>query len=113
MRDHDYTYAIYHRDGKELLFNTRRDPYQLTDLASDRAHAATLTHYRAMAQAWRKQHNDTFEACSYYERWTKDRNIVNTATGVTQNLDVLPQINARWFPDLSGDRPVSSFPIGV
>ena len=113
LRDHEYTYAVYHRDGKELLFHTRRDPWQLNDLTGDRAHAATLDHYRTMSQSWRKQHNDTFEACSYYERWTTDRNIINTATGVTQNLDALKQIDQKWFPVGSGDKPVGAFPVGV
>jgi hypothetical protein len=29
FRDHEFTYAIYHRDRKELLFHHRRDPLQL------------------------------------------------------------------------------------
>jgi len=39
VRDHEYTYAIYRRDRRELLFDNRRDPYQLRDLAEDRAKA--------------------------------------------------------------------------
>src|SRR5262249_31068228 len=31
LRDHEYTYAIYRRDGRELLFRHRADPYQFRD----------------------------------------------------------------------------------
>ena len=27
VRDYEYAYAIYHRDGKELLFNHRSGPF--------------------------------------------------------------------------------------
>ena len=29
LRDHEYTYGIYHRDGSELLFHNRRDPVSI------------------------------------------------------------------------------------
>src|SRR6185312_9807485 len=67
LRTHEYTYAMYHRDGKELLFHNTKDPYQMTDLAGEKSHAATLQHLRTMSETWRKQQNDTFEACSWYE----------------------------------------------
>ena len=107
LRDHEYTYAIYHRDGKELLFNNPKDPYQMVDLAQVPSSAATLKHYRTLSQDWRKQQNDTFEACTWYEsRWTVDRNITNTARGVKQDLNALNQVVTKWFPDGVGDRPV-------
>jgi arylsulfatase A-like enzyme len=105
LRDHEYTYAIYHRDRKELLFNNRKDPYQMTNLADDRSQTAKLAHYRSLSENWRRQQNDTFEACSWYEnRWTKDRNVTNTAKGVGQNLSELEKITEHWFPDGVGDR---------
>lgn len=108
VRDHEYTYAIYHKDGKELLFHTRNDPFQMTDLASERSSASTLSHYRAMSERFRKEQNDVFEACSWYQsRWTKDRNIVDTAKGVPQNLDALQELTAKWFPGHVGDRTIS------
>ena len=107
LRDHEHTYAIYHRDGKELLFNNRVDPFQMKNLAEDRAHATELQHYRQVSERWRKQQNDTFEACSWYEpRWTKDRNITNTAQGVGQNLDQLHEVLAKWLPNGIGERSV-------
>ena len=107
LRDHEYTYAIYHRDRKELLFNNRQDPFQMKDLAGDRAHATLLSHYRDLSTQWRKQQNDTFEACTWYEpRWTTNRNITNTAQGVGQNLDRLQDILTHWLPDGVGERSV-------
>ena len=98
LRDHEYTYAIYHRDRSELLFNNRRDPYQLNNLASDRTQTAKLAHYRELSARWRHEQNDTFEACTWYQsRWTKDRNITSTAKGVGQNLAALKKINEKWF----------------
>ena len=96
VRDHEYTYAIYRR---ELLFDNRRDPYQLRDLAEDRAKAVTLGHYRELSEQWRKQQNDTFEACTWYrDHWTEDRNITNTARGVSQDLKKLQNTLERWYP---------------
>ncbi len=113
LRDHEYTYAIYHQDRKELLFNHRKDPYQLVNLAEERSHAAMLAHYRDLSQAWRKEQNDTFEACSWYERWTEDRNIVMTAQGTRQDLTALRQITDQWFPNGIGEQPVEDAPVGV
>jgi arylsulfatase A-like enzyme len=99
MRDHEYTYAIYRRDGRQLLFNNGRDPHQMHDLAAEKSNQTVLRHYREMSQRWRKERNDTFEACTWYrDHWTKDRNITNTATGVAQDLGALNQILARWYP---------------
>ncbi len=66
LRDNDYTYAIYHRDGRKLLFHNRRDPYQLTDLVGEKSSGPTLEHYREMSRRWHKERNDSFEACSWY-----------------------------------------------
>ena len=100
LRDHEYTYAIYHRDGRELLFHNRRDPYQLTDLAAEKSARAMLEHYREMSVRWRKEHNDSFEACTWYrDRWTKDRNITNTALGITQDVRQLQDILQHWYPN--------------
>jgi arylsulfatase A-like enzyme len=113
LRDREYTYAIYRKDHSELLFNNRRDPYQLINLAEDRTYRSTLQHYRGVSEAWRKEQNDTFEACSWYERWTKDRNIVTTAKGVPQDLDALDRLVTKWFPNGKGDVPVEHWPIGT
>jgi arylsulfatase A-like enzyme len=99
LRDRQYTYAIYRRDGRELLFDHQADPFQQKDLSTDAAHAATLAHYREKLNAWMKERNDTFESASWYrDHWTKDRNCVNSATGVTQDLVRLREIIREHFP---------------
>jgi len=114
LRDHEYTYAIYRRDGRELLFHNRQDPYQVIDLAGDRSCAALLKHFRQMSEKWRKEMNDEFHACSWYEsHWSKDRNITMTARGVTQDLDSLERIAQKWFSGGVGDRSVQIKPVPV
>ena len=103
LRDHQYTYAIYRRDRHELLFDNLADPYQLRNLAEDRSQSAKLAHYRAQLKRWMREHNDTFEACTWYrDRWTGDRNIVNTASGVKQDLYALSQILERTERQIKG-----------
>ncbi len=97
LRDHEYTYAIYRRDGSELLFHNRRDPYQLRNLASEKSAATTLRDYRERSERWRKERNDTFESCTWYrDHWTRDRNIIMTAGGVRQDLGALQQVLDKW-----------------
>jgi arylsulfatase A-like enzyme len=106
-RDHEYTYAIYHVDGKELLFHNSKDPFQMHNLANDKSNAATLKHYRETSVAFRKEHNDEFHECTWYEsRWTTDRNITNTACGVKQDLTELKQITDKWFPNGIGEKSI-------
>jgi arylsulfatase A-like enzyme len=109
VRDLEYTYGIYRRDRRELLFDRHKDPYQLRNLAQDRTCSATLEHYRKRLQGWMKERNDTFESCTWYrDHWTKDRNIVQTATNVTQNLKQVRDICSHWFPEdpeSNGARP--------
>ncbi len=107
VRDHEFTYGVYHRDGKELLFNHRKDPYQMVDLAQERGSAATLAHYRDTSTAFRKQQNDVFEACSWYkDRWTTDRNITNTAKGVSQDVAAVNELTAKWFANGVGEHTI-------
>lgn len=100
MRDRQYTYAIYRRDRRELLFDHQADPFQRKDLSGDAAHAAKLKHYREKLKAWMKEQNDTFENASWYrDHWTKDRNCINTAKGISQDLEQLQAIIRKHFPD--------------
>jgi arylsulfatase A-like enzyme len=97
MRDQRYTYAVYKKDGKELLFDNRADPYQMKNLAEERSQGKAVAHYRDKLNKWRKEHNDVFEPCTWYEsRWTRDRNIVDTARGVTQDLEKLKEITRKY-----------------
>lgn len=82
VRDQQFTYARYRRDGAEMLFDHRADPYQLQNLATDATQSATLERLRARLAERLAAINDSFEACSYYEKkfTDGDRNIVRTAT---------------------------------
>lgn len=48
----------------------------------------------------RKERNDNFETCTWYrDHWTRERNIINTATGVKHDLAQLDRIARRYFPE--------------
>ena len=103
LRTERYTYATYRRDRSELLFDNRSDPYQLKNLVDDRSHRTTLAHFRTQLQGWMKEHNDGFEGCTWYrDHWTADRNIVNTASGVKQDLAALERIVQRTSREIAG-----------
>ncbi len=100
VRDHQFTYAVYRRDGSELLFDNYRDPYQLRNLAGEKSEAAKLAHSRELLTKWRKDHNDTFESCTWYrDHWTKQRNITATATGTGQDLAKLDRMVRKYRPE--------------
>jgi arylsulfatase A-like enzyme len=97
VRDQEYTYAVYRRDGSELLFHNRPDPFQMRNLAGEKSASATLREYRGRSERMRKERNDTFEACTWYrDHWTTDRNITMTATGVRQDLGKLKDVLTKW-----------------
>ncbi|HOW17423.1 MAG TPA: sulfatase [Phycisphaerae bacterium] len=74
LRSKQYTYAVYRKDRKELLFDNQADPYQLRNLAGLPEHAATLDHFRALLRKRMKELDDTFEASTWYrDHWTRDR----------------------------------------
>ena len=81
LRDKRYTYAVYHVDGRELLFDNQVDPYQMRNLIDDPTSAPQLERFRAMLKAKMASLNDGFEACTWYrDHWTQDRIILRTAT---------------------------------
>ena len=81
LRTKQYTYAIYHADRSELLFDNLADPYQKHNLINESLSADTLEHFRDMIKAHMEELNDTFEACTWYrDHWTEDRIILRTAT---------------------------------
>ncbi|MEI6809071.1 MAG: sulfatase [bacterium] len=61
MRDKQFTFAVYRRDGKELLFDNVNDPAQLHDLIDDPKHAATVARCRKALKARMNSLHDTFE----------------------------------------------------
>ncbi len=82
LRDKRYTYAVYKRDGKELLFDHVHDPYQLTNLAEGSGHTQTLAAFRERLKHRLNSIHDNFESCSYYrDHWTDgNRKIMRSAT---------------------------------
>lgn len=56
VRDNRYTYANYYQNGAELLYDRERDPTELTNLAADPAHAATLAQLRQRSLDYKKQY---------------------------------------------------------
>lgn len=83
LRDKQYTYAIYRVDKSELLFDNKNDPYQMTNLAAEAGHAATMERFRRMLAAKMESLNDTFEQCTWYrDNWADgNRNIIRGAKG--------------------------------
>jgi len=110
LRDKRHTYAVYRRDGKELLFDNRGDPGQMNDLAGTEAAQPMLARFRDLLKTQMTNIRDTFECCSWYrDHWTKDRIILRTATLPEPALEA-----AISFPSLaqpSGGRKVNKFPI--
>jgi arylsulfatase A-like enzyme len=78
LRSKQFTYAIYRKDRKELLFDNQADPYQLRNLADNPDHKQTLDHFRELLKARMKALDDNFEACTWYrDHWVKDRIITH------------------------------------
>jgi arylsulfatase A-like enzyme len=78
LRGKQYTYAIYRKDRRELLFDNLKDPYQLRNLAESPEHGQTLNHFRALLKTRMKDLDDSFEAGTWYrDHWVKDRIITH------------------------------------
>jgi arylsulfatase A-like enzyme len=83
IRDKQYTYARYLKDGKELLFDNKNDPLQTTDLAVVPAHADLLKTMREKMNTRMAELNDGFHSCTWYrDNWTDDRVVIKGAQGV-------------------------------
>ena len=82
LRDKRYTYAVYRKPRKELLFDNHNDPYQMKDLAGDPGHKETMDRFRAMLAEKMKSLDDTFPQSTWYrDNWTKNRIILRGARG--------------------------------
>ncbi len=65
----------------ELLFDNVEDPHQMRDLAADPEHRQRLEAFRKQLADRLAALGDTFEDCTWYQRWTDGhRNIVRSAT---------------------------------
>lgn len=98
LRDKQFTYAVYRRDGAELLFDNRHDPYQRYNLAADANHAGRLDRFRQMLKRRMQELGDGFEKCTWYrDHWTQDRNVLRGAKGGSHDLDALRAIVRKYF----------------
>ena len=74
LRSKQYTYAIYRKDRKELLFDNLKDPYQMQNLADSSAHGQTMDHFRELLKIRMKELDDNFEASTWYrDHWITNR----------------------------------------
>ncbi|CAG7600844.1 Ulvan-active sulfatase [Paenibacillus solanacearum] len=81
LRSKQFTYAVYRKDRKELLFDNAADPYQMNNLAEQPDFEPTLRSFRTMLEKKMNEVGDTFESCTWYrDHWTEDRIILRTAT---------------------------------
>lgn len=98
LRDKRFTYAVYRRDGAELLLDNLNDPYQKQNLLGDPKQADRLHDFRRMLKRRMEELGDGFEKCTWYrERWTKDRNILRGAKGGRHDLDALAATLRKHF----------------
>jgi hypothetical protein len=83
MRDKQFTFAVYRRDGKELLFDNLNDPEQLRNVIDDPKYSKVAARCRKMLKDKMASLNDTFETCTWYrDHWTDgSRCIVAGAKG--------------------------------
>jgi len=70
VRDKRFTYAKYLRDGKELLFDRKKDPLEKTDVSGDGAYKDQLDRLRAFMKEKMSELKDEFKPCSWYrDNW--------------------------------------------
>jgi arylsulfatase A-like enzyme len=83
VRDKRHTYAVYHVDGSEHLYDNLEDRLQKANRARDPAFRGVLDEFRDRLATRRKALGDTFEACTWYrDHWTDGkRNILRGAKG--------------------------------
>ena len=99
VRDKRFTYAVYHRDKSELLFDNQADPYQRKNLIKDPQHADHAHRLRTLLKKRMQELGDEFHPCTWYRpRWTRNRNIIRGARGGKHDLDALSEIIHKHFP---------------
>lgn len=78
-RTTEYTYAIYLRDGAELLFDNVNDPLQMHNLSLEQEYFDKKVELRNEMYAEMNRIGDRFHTSTYYrDNWTKDRIILKT-----------------------------------
>ena len=74
LRTKRYTYAVYKKDGKELLFDNENDRLQINDLSDNPGYAEIKSVLRDKMFRKMEKINDKFRHNSYYrDNWVTDR----------------------------------------
>ncbi len=60
LRSKTYTYAVA-RDGKWLLYDNVKDPYQQHNLIEDSSQKPLIDHYNTLIEGWLKEADDPFD----------------------------------------------------
>jgi len=83
VRDKRFTYAKYLRDGKELLFDRKNDPFSKKDVINDPSYSENLSRLRKFMNYKLNELNDGFHKCSWYrDNWMyKEYSIEASAKG--------------------------------
>jgi arylsulfatase A-like enzyme len=83
LRDKQYTYAVYRRDGLEFLFDNLNDPFQIKNLINNLGSKDIAESFRFRIRKKMEELSDTFEKCTWYrDHWTDGcRNILRGARG--------------------------------
>jgi arylsulfatase A-like enzyme len=82
IRTKQFTYAMYLKDSRELLFDNKNDPLQSKDLVKDKEYKNVLLELREKMKNKMISINDEFQKCSWYrDNWTDDRVIIQGARG--------------------------------
>lgn len=80
VRDKRFTYAKYLRDGKELLFDRKTDPFMKKDVSADPSYQQQLKHLRSYMTKKMTSLNDEFRPCTWYrDHWMYKKYSVKTA----------------------------------
>ena len=82
VRTKRHTYAVFRDDRSERLFDDLADPFQMTNLIDDQAHADLAERLRELMAARMAALGDTFECATWYrDNWLDENfNIVRSAT---------------------------------
>lgn len=82
IRDKRFTYAKYLRDGKELLYDRKVDPYMIKDVLDDPSYNEELTRLRKMMLDKMRKLNDKFHKCTWYrDHWMYKNYSIKTSAG--------------------------------
>lgn len=78
-RTKQYTYAVFKKGEKELLFDNQNDPMQMNDLANDPAYAKIKERLSTEMYEKMAKNNDKFRENTYYrDHWIENRIIKPT-----------------------------------